>query len=78
MNKNSIDKKNVFKIALYDGCPVYGKLFFDKEKRGFLQWFDNGKQIEVDLDNYNKNIINSIIYQSNIICAMKHGVLWHY
>lgn len=30
-------QKSLFKIALFSSCPIYGKLKFDKENKGYLK-----------------------------------------
>ena len=77
INKYSIDNKKSFKIALYSSCPIYGKLKFKGDK-GYLKYYDSNEEIIIDLDNYNQNIIQSIIKQAEVICEMKYSVLWSY
>jgi hypothetical protein len=74
---NSIKDKRVFKIALFKGCPIWGKLKF-KEDKGYLKYYDIYGEITVDLDNYNKLIIDSIISQAETICLMRYSTLWSY
>lgn len=78
METNTLKRKRVFKIALYSSCPIWGKLKIDKENKGYLKYYDAFGEIKVDLDNYNKLIIESIINQSGVICLMKHSTLWSY
>jgi hypothetical protein len=75
---NTIQNKRVFKIALFQGCPIYGKLTIDKENKGYLKYYDKFGEILVDLDNYNKLVIESIVNQAEVICLMKHSTLWSY
>ena len=75
---NTIANKKVFMISLYYSCPIFGKLKFDKENKGYLKYYDQNGEITVDLDNYNKQIINSIIKQAETICKLKYGTLWSY
>jgi len=75
---NTIENKRVFKIALFKGCPIWGKLKFDKNYNGYLKYYDAYGEIKVDLDNYNKLIIESIINQAEVICLMKYSTLWSY
>jgi hypothetical protein len=74
---NSIKDKRVFKIALFNGCPIWGRLKF-KDNKGYLKYYDTYGEITVDLDNYNKLIIESIINQAEVICLMKHSTLWSF
>lgn len=78
MNTNNINTKKSFRIALYSTCPLYGKLKFDKEDKGYLKYYDENGEITKDLNNYNKLIIESIINQAEVICLMKHTTLWSY
>lgn len=78
MKANTIKNKNTFKIALYSSCPIYGKLKIDRDNKGYLKYYDAFGEIAVDLDNYNKLIIESIINQAEVICLMKHSTLWSY
>ena len=78
METNTIENKKSFKIALYSSCPIYGKLKIDKDNKGYLKYYDAFGEIVVDLDNYNKLIIESIINQAEVICLMKHSTLWSY
>lgn len=72
-----LSNKNKFKIELFKGCPIYGKLKVKKQK-GYLKYYDENGEIRVDLDNYNTEIINSIIDQARKICEMKYSDLWSY
>ena len=77
MKTNSVENKNTFKIALFSTCPIYGKLKI-KENKGYLKYYDEKGEITVDLENYNKLIIESIINQAEVICLMKQSTLWSY
>ena len=78
MKTNSVENKNTFKIALFSTCPIYGKLKI-KENKGYLKYYDEKGEITVSFDNFKRVlIIESIINQAEIICLMKHSVLWSY
>lgn len=72
-----LSNKKKFKIQIFKGCPIYGKLKIKKGK-GFLKCYDEKGKITVDLDNYNPIIINSILDQARKICEMKYSTLWSY
>ena len=72
-----ISSKKVFKISLYSSCPLYGKLKIKGDK-GYLKYYDEFGEITVDLDNYNKLMIESIINQAETICLIKNSTLWSY
>ncbi len=79
MNTNTITQKKSFKIALFEGCPIKGKLTFDKENKGYLKYYDNGIEITSELfDSYNRLLINSIVVQAEVICKMRYSTLWSY
>lgn len=73
-----LSRKKTFTISIYGGCTLYGKLKLDKENKGYLKYYYDGKEITIDLDNYNHRIVESIIRQATSICEMKYGVLWSY
>lgn len=73
-----IANKKIFKISLYSTCPIFGRLRFDNSCNGSLKYFDEFGEIIVDLDNYNKLIVEAIINQAELICLMKSGVLISY
>jgi len=75
---NTIENKRVFKIKLFEGCPIWGKLVVSKEKKGYLKYYTASGEILIDIDNYNEIVINSIISQASAICEMKYSVLWSY
>jgi len=78
MTTNTFGNKKVFRIALYSTCPIFGKLKISKEGEGYLKYYDAFGEITVDLDNYNKLIIESIINQAEVICLMKSVSLVSY
>lgn len=78
VKNNVMKKKRVFKIELYLGCQIHGKLTFDKENKGYLKYYDAIGEITMDLDNYNKLIIESILNQAEVICLMRNSTLWSY
>lgn len=76
---NSIANKRRFKICLFHGCPIYGRLTI-KEGKGTLKYYDAIDEIKtIDLmSNYNKLVVESIIHQAETICMMKYVTLWSY
>ena len=73
-----LSNKKLFRISLYSTCPIYGKLVFDKHLDGSLKYFDEFGEIKVDMDNYNRLIVEAIINQAEVICLMKGGILKSY
>ena len=73
-----ISNKKSFRISLYSTCPIFGKLKFDKECKATLKYFDEFGEITVDLNNYNRLIVEAIVGQAEIICMLKCGILINY
>ena len=73
-----IANKKSFRISLYSTCPIYGKLLFDNRLDASLKYFDEFGEITVDMDNYNKLIVEAIINQAEVICLIKGGTLENY
>lgn len=73
-----IANKKSFKISLYSTCPIYGKLVFSEDCKATLKYFDEFGEITVDLDNYNRLIVEAIINQAEIICLLRCGILINY
>lgn len=78
MALSNILHKNKFRISLFNTCPIYGILIIDSEKKGYLKYYDEKGEIEVDLENYNKLVTDSIMKQAETICSMKYATLWSY
>lgn len=78
MALNNLQHKNRFRISLFSSCPIFGILIIDKENKGYLKYYDEKGEIEVDLENYNKLVTESIMKQAEIICTMKSATLWSY
>ena len=73
-----IANKKSFRISLYSTCPIYGKLLFDNRLDASLKYFDEFGEITVDMDNYNRLIVEAIINQAEIICLLRCGILISY
>lgn len=73
-----IANKKSFRISLYSSCPIYGKLVFSKDCKATLKYFDEFGEITVDLDNYNRLIVEAIVGQAEIICLLRCGILISY